>query len=283
MSTIQPSDRIYPLTRLVAGLVVPVLAFAFAILYFYPDQTGDRFAWQIAPSMTAAFMGAGYLGGAYVFLRVALGGPWHRVTHGFPPVAAFTTMMLIATILHWDRFDPGHLPFQLWLFLYAVTPILIPLLWLRNRPEDPGQLEADDLPVPRPARLLMMTAGAIFAAFAAIGLLFPDLLIGIWVWKLTPLTARILAGWFVLLAVGGLTIGRENRWSSWPVGLGAISIWHVLILLRAAFTPTDFIPGPLNWYTGLVFLGVVGMVGLYIFMERRRRSLRMVVSQPMTP
>ena len=110
----QPNNRIYPITRIVAGTVVPVLALAFLILYFFPDTSGERFAWAIKPHMMALYIGAGYIGGAYLFLRVLLGGPWQRVTHGFLPVTTFTISMLLLTFLHWDRFDIRHFPFQLW-------------------------------------------------------------------------------------------------------------------------------------------------------------------------
>jgi hypothetical protein len=82
-------------------------------------------------------MGAGYLGGSYLFLRALVGRRWHRVAAGFPAIAGFTVAMLLATILHWSRFDFSRLPAQLWLILYVVTPILVLWMWLRNRPADP--------------------------------------------------------------------------------------------------------------------------------------------------
>jgi hypothetical protein len=264
----KPADRIYPLTRIVAALVVPVLVLAFLILYCFPNQSGERFAWAIKPPMMAMFIGSGYLGGAYLFLRVALGGPWHRVAPGFLPVTAFTTSMLLATVLHWDRFDLNHFPFQLWLILYVVTPILVPALWFWNRQEDPAAPDEVDKVVPALARGAMMLSGAGFALFALIGLISPTTLIGMWVWTLTPLTARLLGGWFALLAVGGLTIGRESRWSAWKVGLMSIGSWQALVLLAAVLRPADFPGGVLNWYTVLLALALAGMAGLALYMQR---------------
>jgi len=264
------TNRIYPITRIVAGIVVPVLALAFLILYFFPDTSGERFAWAIQPHMMALYIGAGYIGGAYLFLRVLLGGPWQRVTHGFLPVTTFTISMLLLTLLHWDRFDTGHFPFQLWLILYIVTPVLVPWLWLRNRGEDPGTPDTRDAQVPAPARYAMIAAGLSFAAFSLAGFVFPGFLIAIWVWPLTALSARALAGWFALLAVGGLVIGRETRWSAWKVGLTSIFIWHALVLAGAFFNPADFgEAGLLNWFLVLVGLALAGMAWLYVAMERK--------------
>lgn len=270
-----PSNRIYPLTRTVAGLVVPILVLAFLILYFYPDTSADRFAWGIKPHMMALYIGAGYLGGAYLFLRVLLGGPWHRVTHGFLPVITFTISMLLLTILHWNSYDIRHFPFQLWLILYVITPVLIPWLWLRNRGEDPGTPEPRDAVVPQVARIAMTASGVAFGIFSVLGFIFPDWLVSIWVWALMPRSARALAGWFALLSVGGLTIGRETRWSAWKTGLISIFIWHALVLIGAFFNIQDFgEAGLFNWYLVLLGLTLAGMVCLYIAMEYQSATPR---------
>lgn len=275
--TVGASDRTCTLTRIVAAVVVPVLVLAFIILYFFPDQSGARFAWAIKPHVMAMFIGAGYLGGAYLFFQVALGSPWHRTAPGFMPVTAFTAAMLLVTILHWERFDLHHFPFQLWLILYLVTPILVPILWLRNRREDPGTPEKEDVIVPVLARGMMVLAGAVIALFALMGLVFPTTLIEIWVWPLSPLMARILGGWLALLAVGGLTIGRESRWSAWRVGLVSIGSWHALVFLAAILNPDDFPGGVVNWYTILVALGLIGMMGLYLFMQRQQKQAQLLI------
>jgi hypothetical protein len=266
-------DRIFRSTRVVAALVVPFLVTAFVILFFTPQTSADRFAWAIQPSMTAAFMGAGYLGGSWLFIQTVFGRQWHRVAPGFPAVTAFTIAMLLATVVHWDRFDPGHLPFLIWLVLYVITPVLIPVIWWRNRVTDPHVLEPGDLEVLPAARWGLGVLGAGLLAFAVITFIIPTVAIDLWPWALSPLTARILAGWFALLGVGGLVIARESRWSGWTVGLQAIAIWHILVLAAAAIYRADFPGGLLNWYILSVAAVLMGMALLYATMERRRRAL----------
>lgn len=265
-------DRIFLSTRVVAALVVPFLVVAFIILYLFPETSGERFAWQIMPNMTAAFMGAGYLGGSWLFLNAVIGHRWHRVATGFLPVAAFTAVMLLATILHWDRFDPSHVPFILWLVLYAVTPFLLPLLWWRNRVTDPGTPEPSDAVVPPIARQVMGVLAVALLLFAAAALLFPDFVAGLWPWQLSLLTTRILGGWFVLLGVAGLIIARDSRWTTWRIGLESIAVWHVLVLVAAFRNPADFPGGLLNWYLISVAVVIVAMIVLYVMMERERRA-----------
>jgi hypothetical protein len=270
MASVQ-DDRIYPLTRIVAAIVVPFLALAFIILYFFPELSGSRFAWSIQPNMTAMFMGAGYIGGSWLFANAVFGRRWHRVAPGFAPVTAFTVAMLLTTVLHWDRFDLGHLPFILWLGLYVVTPFLVPLVWLTNRRADSGAPEVGDMQTPVAARWGLRLLGLVILVFAVVGFLQPAWLISVWAWKLTPLTARIMSGWFVLLGVGGLVIGQETRWSSWRVGLQAIGLWQLLVVIAALMNPADFDGGLLNWYLVSVILVLAGMISLYGLMEWQRR------------
>ncbi|MCA9968970.1 MAG: hypothetical protein KC425_02085, partial [Anaerolineales bacterium] len=218
----QPNDGIRPFTRIIAAIIIPFLVAAFIILYFFPGESGRRFAWEIRPAMTAVWMGAGYLGGAYFFLRVVFEKRWHRVHAGFWAVTAFTWAMLLVTLLHWARFDLGHLPFQIWLVLYVVTPFLVPFVWWRNRAADDGAPEPGDLAVPPAARGGMALVGVFMLASCAVSFLAPDIFIGFWPWALTPLTARVLGGWFALMGVGGLVMARETRWSGWRIEVESI-------------------------------------------------------------
>jgi hypothetical protein len=266
------NDAIYPLTRIVAAVVIPFLWLAFLILFFYPDLTGERFAWLIKPHMTSLYIGAGYLGGSWLFLNTLFGKRWHRVHGGFLPITVFTWAMLIATLLHWDRFSHGRLGFDLWFILYIITPFLVPALWFYNRRTDPGTPEASDVVVVGWAKWLLRIIGAAGTIFALIGFLYPPFIISVWPWTLTPLTARVMAGWIALLGVGGLTMSADLRWTSWRVPLESIFIWHGLVLLAAALTASDFTRGVANWYTALIALLMAGIVFIYVMMEIKRRK-----------
>ena len=223
--------------------------------------------------MTALYMGAGYHGGAYLFFHVIFGSRWHRVAAGFLPVTMFTISMLLATILHWDRFDFRHFPFLLWFGLYIATPFLVPWLWLRNRDVDPGKPEASDVVVPSLARRGLQGLGVVMLGFAVASFAIPEITFRLWPWALTPLTARVLGGWFALLGVGGLVISADSRWSAWKAGLESIALWHLLVLVGAVIRRQDFNNGSLiNWYLLSVLLVLIGMVVLYIAMEMKSRE-----------
>lgn len=265
-------DRILLQTRLVLIFVVPFLLLAFLILYFFPDLSGERFAWGIKPHMTALFIGSGYLGGAYMFIFAIFGKRWHRVKAAFPSVATFTVAMLLATIIHWDRFDINHFPFQLWLILYIITPFIVPYLWIKNRVTDPGTPESGDMIVPTFAKWAFMAFGVIGISMAIFMFIFPQSMISIWPWTLSPLTARILGGWFGLLGVGGFYVSQDPRWSVWQVPLQSITFWGVLILIGAFMNPQDFTNGLWNPFTIGTAVVILLLVAFQVGMKRLRQS-----------
>ena len=115
-------------------------------------------------------LGAVYLTGALFFGTVLFARHWRQVRIGFLPVTAFATLMGIATLLHWDKFNHDHPAFWLWAFLYAVTPFLIPLVWLRNQAVAPGPQTKEDKRFPIAVMTLIGMVG--FSGLLAGSLLF---------------------------------------------------------------------------------------------------------------
>src|SRR5262249_17355990 len=116
--TVVRDDRIFPEVKIVGAIIVAVLVAASIILYGMPDRTLELFAWKITPNMTPLMMGGGYLSGAWFFIRVVAAHKFHHVTWGFPAITTFTWFMGLSTIIHFDKFTPGHISFYAWAFLY---------------------------------------------------------------------------------------------------------------------------------------------------------------------
>ncbi len=57
-------DRVLLATRWLSALIVPFLLAAFGVLYLLPEHTGQLFAWNVQPRMTAMMLGEAYLAGA---------------------------------------------------------------------------------------------------------------------------------------------------------------------------------------------------------------------------
>jgi len=262
-------DRLLAPTLWTAVLIVPVLVAAFVILFL--DRTRQLWAWTIAPSMTAMVMGAGYLSGAYFFVRVATVRRWHRVWPGFVSTTLFTTVLLLATLLHWDKFDHGHVSFWAWLTLYVVTPALLPWLWWLNRRTDPGTAEPGDVRVDRRLRLAVATAGALQLLVAAVILIRPGLAIAHAPWKLTPLTARTLSAFIAFPAATMLCFLADDRWSSFRIPFETATFGLCLVGLAAIRAHGD-LQGPRSSVALFVFalvIAIVLLIALQVVLDRR--------------
>ena len=265
-------DRVFLVTRIAALGVIIILVLAVAVLYFQPDQTDRYFAWTIKPLLTPLAMGAGYLMGIYFFVRALTTRRWHQVAAGFLPITAFTIFMLLATLLHLDRFNQGTLAFTLWLVIYILTPVLVPVLWLNNRRTDPQTAEANEMLIPPRLRQSFGAVGLVVLVLGLMAFVFPDLAIRVFPWKLTPLTARVIAGWMMLPGVGGIVLSREPRWSSWRVLFEAamVAVVFFALALPRAWGDLDQ-SNPLTWgLLALLVLLVVGLPLFYYSMQTRR-------------
>jgi hypothetical protein len=264
-------DRILPVTRVTAIIVTAVLVVAWAILYLFPSETADTFAWTIQPEETALFLGAAFLAGGYWFFSLARGERWHEFAAYFPGITLFTAMLGIATILSWDIFHHDQLIFFVWVFLYAITPFLVPALYLLNRLTDPGTPEPGDLEVPEGVRVATGVLGAAMLAFALVIFADPDVAIDIWPWTLTELTARVISAFIAAPGLGLIVVSHEQRWSGWrPLVLHVVA-GTALPLTAAALGWEDFDDdaGRLLYVAGLATL-MVAAIGLYAILERRR-------------
>jgi hypothetical protein len=264
-------DRVPASTRLLGAVIVPFLVVAFGLLYWFPDDTRHWFAWDVQPTITPLIMGAGYIAGAYFFVRVARATQWHRVHVGFLPVTAFTLFMAIGTFAHLDRFMTHHVAFWIWVGLYVTTPVLVPWAWWRNRARDPGPAEP---PLPRGVRPALIGAGAVQSIVALVLLLSPSTMIAHWPWLLTPLTAQTLGGWFALPGVTALMMGLDGRWSAIRITLESQLIGLALILVATARAWEDVDTG-----NPLAFVFVAGIAVLFaallafeLVMVRRERA-----------
>ncbi len=280
------NDRVLRETRWLSIIIVPFLLAAFGILYLFPDSTRELFAWNIKPRMTSMMLGAAYLGGVYFFVRAALAARWHWIQVGFLPITIFAALMGIATLLHWDRFNHGHISFVTWAVLYFTTPFLVLAAWLRNRKRDPGTIESDDVLIPPTIRVVMGILGVITFLIAVLLFLQPDVMSRFWPWKLTPLTARVLGGLFALTGAEEVGIALDARWSAARITLHSQLIALAAIDLVIVFSWSDFNQAnPFTWVFvgGLLLLFVTIALLTLLFEIRRLQKRREVIGSALYP
>ena len=270
------ADRVLPATRWAALIVFLILLPAMTILWVAPDRTGDLWAWMIQPELTPIFLGSGYGAGAYFFWRTFRTERWHPSSPGVLGASVFAALMLIATIIHWDRFNHGDAPalaalaFYAWTIVYIASPFAVFAIWWRNRGTDPRMPTPDEPSVPPGA----LVAARVFAVCTlALGSLFfvvPAIAIDVWPWQLTPLTARVLASLTVQVGVGALVLSRDRRWSAWRLIVKTFLVATALLLIGAIRAFGDFdTNNPLTWlYLG----GLLGTAGALALLHRRMEA-----------
>ena len=263
-------DRVLRTTRVVCAAIVPILTAAFVILFLFPGQTRTLWAWTVRSRMTCMLMGGGYLAGALFFLRAARARQWHKLGPGIVATTVFATMLGLATFLHWSDFNHGHVSFWAWTLLYVSTPLLLPVLYVRNRAYDPGTPAPDDVPVRDWVRTGLTVLGAGQLLFALAVFVSPSLVQERWPWPLTPLTARSVASFAAFPAVAYLAFAFERRWSAlrWPFETAIAGL--ALIAVGAARSTGEFRGGGWTtaWTVGLV-VGLAFLVTVRVVMARR--------------
>lgn len=260
MTTATPlvrDDRILAYTRGLSLFIAPFLVVAFLVLYPFPDQTKRLFAWNIAPTMTPMVLASAYLGGFYFFVEVLRERRWASVKAGFLPVALFAGLLGVATLIHWDRFNHGHVAFWLWLGLYLTAPFLVVGAWLANR-RVAAPPAADEEPVGGATRWVIAIVGIAALAQGVVMFIAPALIIPIWPWMLTPLTCRVVGAIFCL-GSAGISVLADPRWVTLRLMLRVEMLMLTLMLLAAVRASTEFATDrPLTWVMLAGFIAALG-------------------------
>lgn len=201
--------------RLVYVPFIGLAAAATIVLYMLPDQTGTYFAWTIQSPLTATMLGAGYAGALIFFLSSIREPVWANVRVAVAAPFALSVTLLLATLLHLDRFHLGAAPLPafvawLWLVVYIVVPPALAMIWVVQM-RAPGHDPARTRPLPPALRLGAAVMATFLGTLGVALFIFPPLLAEGWPWALTPLTSRAVAGWLIGLAVAFGLAAVENE------------------------------------------------------------------------
>jgi uncharacterized membrane protein (UPF0136 family) len=249
--------------RLILAFVAANAFAAAASLVLFPAGTDAGFFWKISPPIGAAMFGALYLAAGLLVARAALVGLWEPARYLAPMVIVFSTMVLLTTFLHLDRFDDGWRIFY-WLAVYAVA--LAAGIFFYYRHERGGaSWKVVDGRTPRAVRRTTLAVGVLTAAFAVVGYAAPRFVMGLWPWELTPLTTQAFLSWVGAFAVGLLWASYDpDRGRTRPVAYMLV----VTAALLAAMLPLhreDLSPEPLGTWlfcSGVAGIGLLGALML---------------------
>jgi hypothetical protein len=206
-----------------------------------PARTDRYFAWTIDVPLTAAFLGACYWTAALFTLLSAREREWAHVRAVMPGILVAGTLILVATLVHLERFAMDTARGRIWVVLYAGLPPGVLLLLALQRRE-----AGADPPVRRPIErwaAVCVAAGAAALLLAGAALFgIPRTTAGWWPWPLTELTARMVGAWLAAIGVTLVAVLFEGDWTrvrAAMVYLAAVAAAQLATLARY--------PGAVEW------------------------------------
>jgi hypothetical protein len=232
--------------------VAPVVSFGLAVLtvalivvglpvVVAPARTDRYFSWTIDVPLTAAFLGACYWTAALFTLLSARERDWPRVRAVMPGILVAGTLILVATLMHIERFAMDTARGWIWLILYAgLPPGTLLLLALQHRA---ARADAPVLcRIERWAAVLLALAAAALLITGAALVALPRTTGGWWLWPLTELTARMVGSWLAAIGATLVAVLLEADWTrvrAAMVYLAAVAVVHLATLARY--------PGTVQW------------------------------------
>ncbi len=238
------------------------------LLFLLPGQTDSLFSWTIKPPLTAAFLGGAYCTALVIELLAARERIWARARAVYPGMLLFTTLTLIATLIHLDRFhfsSPGAMArftAWAWLIIYiAAPPLMLALLYLQLRA--PGSDPPRRFPLPAWFRALLVVEAVVMMGAGLALFIVPEAANSLWSWALTPLTGRAVGAWLIGLGFAVGTAAWENDWQRVGIAMvGNVVFGGLQLVALVRFTDTVKWASPSAWIYLLLLVGLVAL-GVY--------------------
>jgi hypothetical protein len=242
-------------------------------LFIFTDQTNQYFAWTINPPLTAAFLGAAYWGSFLLEFLASREQQWSHARIAVPTVLVFTTLTLVATLLHLDKFHLDTTKFEFttiaatwaWIIVYAIVPPLLfgLLLWQLRVP---GRSLPRQYPLPSWARIILTIQGVLMLGLGLAFFVTPENTVSIWPWTLTALTGRAVGAWLLGLGIAAVHSTWENDWMRIRSAMSGLTLFGVLefiALARYASTPDWGKPSSWVYVVFILSLLVMGSYGWF--------------------
>jgi hypothetical protein len=223
--------------------------------------------------LTAAFLGASYWAAWILFAWTARAGDWNRALAALVPVSVIGSLLLIATMIHWDRFHDDLFGW-FWRAAYLLVPLALALVIVPHmRSRSTAVLPAGS-PLPRLLRLLLALQGIVMLTIGLYLFVAPTSADTLWPWDLTPLTGRAIGAFVAGFGASALHAVAANDLVRFELAAVAYTFLGVLELLAVARYADDFTGADVDSSIYVVFIGSVFAAGVYGVRSARRVSAR---------
>jgi hypothetical protein len=242
------------------------------LLFPLAKETDRFFSWPIQPPLTAAFMGAAYWAAFVLIGWAARAASWEVARATLVPVATIAVLLLVATLIHLDKFDLDSIFGWFWLIVYCAVPPALALLVLAQVRRPPGP-PATGSPIPTPLRAALLVQVLVMGGVGAVMYVEPSTAADLWPWALTPLTARAVSAFLIGFAAAAAYAVVDNRVERFAGAAYAYAALGALELLAAAVFSGDF-DGGARTALYLAFTATVLAVGAAGSLALRRPQRR---------
>lgn len=240
-----------------------------------PANTRATFAWDVQPVVMAAVLGAYYISTALVTLLPLFARRWEMIRVITLPTALFTATLLLTTLLHWSRFSVGTTPFTVWFLSYLLPPpiFLLAYLWHERRARQLGAAVPTE-PLPPDVRTALLHWGGLLAGLTVIVFIFPQLLIAVAPWPMTPLTTRVFAGFLLAGAALMLSMARENDRTRVLFGVPLLLLMFPVVTVQIARFPDQVSFGNVALFVIYAIMLIAFVLGAYLVRGNWRQAFR---------
>ncbi len=248
---------------LIAGIQLFVLA----------SETDRFFSWTIEPPLTAAFLGAAYWAACVLLAWAARQRSWWTARTALPPVFVIAVGLLVATLIHLDKFDLDSLFGWFWLITYIVVVPLLVALIAQQLPRV-GERPARERETPAWLRALLALQAVALIALGAALFVAPTGADSLWPWVLTPLTGRAVGAFLIGFGTAAGFAVREGELAPLRGPALAYATLGALELLALAIHSDDVTASGAGTALYVAFCVSVLGAGLYGVASARRAASR---------
>lgn len=261
--------------RWVLAVECSVVLAAGVLLFFLPDVAAQFWAWTIPP-FNSRFVGAVYLA-AYLPLILFWFVPrWIPGRLTLWMILTFTTMVLIAMLIHWDSFEwTRPSTFLVFWPLYIFLPINSAIFLWKSK----GAGVANGYDGPAILRIVLWILAGIGGVYGFGLLLAPEPLSRFWPWPVDAFHGRMYAAAFGTPAVAAWILSFRRRFAVEYLSLGLnLVVGGFLPVLGALWSNLSAPPerqvdfGATGTWIFFIFFFLMGMVGVVFVVVAQRLS-----------
>jgi hypothetical protein len=158
----------------------------------------------------------------------------------------------------------GTVPFYVWFASYLLPPPIFVAAYLWHQRKASSKPAESGNVLPLWLKRLSIVLGIFFIAAAVLVFLFPSLLIPVFPWQLTPLTARSLSGWLIVVGALMLSLSFENDRTRARLATPMFILTLPALLLQMARYADQVDWSNIVLWVSLILFAVIGFCGLYL-------------------